>query len=325
MENSADTIDYVEIYVTDLESAVQSWINDYGFAAVGTAGSDALGYRSVALRLGSITLVLTMGISPDHPASDYVAVHGDGVGNIALHLADPPSETRSVQAFGDVIHTLVEHQPGLPPGFAPLASTQTEGADIALIEIDHIAVCLGIGDLNPTVEYYENELGFREIFAERIVVGSQAMNSKVVQSPGRGVTLTLIEPDASADPGQIDDFLKNHNGAGVQHLAFSTADAVRTVRALTSRGVRFLSAPGVYYDLLGKRIKVRGHALDDLRETNLLADEDHGGQLFQIFTASTHPRRTLFFEIIERQGASTFGSSNIKALYEAVEMERARR
>jgi 4-hydroxyphenylpyruvate dioxygenase-like putative hemolysin len=231
MENSADTIDYVEIYVTDLESAVQSWINDYGFAAVGTAGSDDLGYRSVALRLGSITLVLTMGISPDHPASDYVAVHGDGVGNIALHLADPPSETRSVRAFGDVIHTLVEHQPGLPPGFAPLASTQTEPADIALIEIDHIAVCLGIGDLNPTVEYYENELGFREIFAERIVVGSQAMNSKVVQSPGRGITLTLIEPDASADPGQIDDFLKNHNGAGVQHLAFSTADAVRTVRA----------------------------------------------------------------------------------------------
>ena len=193
---------------------------------------------------------------------------------------------------------------------------------MGLLGIDHFAVCLNAGDLGPTVAFYERALGFRQIFEEHIVVGAQAMNSTVVQSASGAVTLTLIEPDRRADPGQIDDFLKEHHGAGVQHIAFNSDDAVRAVKALSRRGVEFLKTPEAYYNMLGERITLETHTLDALRATNVLADEDHGGQLFQIFTASTHPRRTLFFEVIERQGAKTFGSSNIKALYEAVELER---
>ncbi|MFH8407396.1 4-hydroxyphenylpyruvate dioxygenase [Streptomyces sp. NPDC018019] len=343
-------IDHIEMYVEDLDAAAFTWVDKYAFTVVGTGGS--ADHRSIALRHGTITLVLTMATSDRHPASVYVADHGDGVADIALRTADVEGAfaravaggarplhrpvrnggrgagvTATVSGFGDVVHTFVqrapEEGPGLPVGFEPtLKSGQPVPSEVGLLELDHIAVCLNNGDLAGTVEFYRRALGFREIFEEHIVVGAQAMDSKVVQSPTGRATLTLIEPDTTADPGQIDDFLKSHHGAGVQHLAFSCDDAVHAVRTLAGRGVEFLSTPGAYYDLLGARISLSDHSLEDLRSTNLLADQDHGGQLFQIFTASAHPRRTIFYEIIERQGAETFGSSNIKALYEAVELEK---
>ncbi|HWC82836.1 MAG TPA: 4-hydroxyphenylpyruvate dioxygenase [Pseudonocardiaceae bacterium] len=352
MLTTNEAIDYVEFYVDDLETKTRTWVDGYGFSVIGTGGSAGQGFRSVALRHGSITLVLTEGIAPGHPASGYVLTHGDGVAKIALRTPDVPTAfvtavrngatalgpvaedsyggpTADIAAFGDVVHTLVQRSPaagpGLPPGFEPVAATgETGPAGIGFLEIDHIAVCVNAGELDPTVEYYVRSLGFREIFREHIEVGTQAMNSKVVQSASGTITLTLLEPDLSADPGQIDDFLKNHQGSGVQHLAFATNDAVRAVSALTERGVEFLAAPAAYYDLLAERMAVKDHGIDDLRRANLLADEDHGGQLFQVFTASTHPQHTLFFEVIERKGARTFGSGNIKALYEAVELDRTR-
>ncbi|MEO3750986.1 4-hydroxyphenylpyruvate dioxygenase [Streptomyces sp. B6B3] len=349
-----EAIDYVEIYVGDLEAETRAWVDGYGFRVVGTGGAPEVGFRSVALRHGSITLVLTQGIAPEHPATRYVARHGDGVADIAIrvpdvmtalgaalaggatphgelvrHEGDGPRATAAVGAFGDVVHSLVQRRAGgglgLPPGMVPVDGAGGGDAedDIGLIEVDHIAVCLETGTLDATVAYYVEALSFREIFAEDIFVGTQAMRSKVVQSASGTVTLTLIEPFEGKDPGQIDAFLERHGGAGVQHLAFSTDDAVHAVGELSSRGVGFLQAPAAYYGLLGERMSLKNHSLEELSSTNLLADEDHGGQLFQVFTSSTHPRRTLFFEIIERQGAETFGSSNIKALYEAVELERA--
>ncbi|AZM57015.1 4-hydroxyphenylpyruvate dioxygenase [Streptomyces sp. WAC 01529] len=346
------SIDYVEMYVEDLERATASWVDGYSFTVVGTSTSAE--QRGVALRQGQITLVLTQATSDQHPGSAYVAAHGDGVADIALRTADPeaafhaalargalahrsperhsgdgPAVTAALCGFGDVVHTLVRRAPGegpgLPVGYVPAPATGGEpAADAGLLELDHIAVCLQAGDLAPMVDYYRDALGFRDIFQERITVGAQAMESTAVQSPSGTVTLTLIEPDTSAASGQIDEFLKSHQGAGVQHLAFSAADAVESVRALSGRGVGFLRTPSSYYDLLGRRVSLSAERLEDLRATNVLAAEDHDGQLFQIFTASAHPRGTLFFEIIERQGAETFGSANIKALYEAVELERTK-
>ena len=338
-------IDYVEMYVENLEVATFTWIDKYAFAVAATGR--AADHRSVTLRQGPIRLVLTEPTSDRHPAAAYLQTHGDGVADIALRTPDVtaafeaavrggaavvrepvrvdgagpdgPIVTATIGGFGDVVHTLVP-----AGGTAPAEPEFTgwRGGDVDLLGIDHFAVCLNAGDLGPTVAFYERAFGFRQIFEEHIVVGRQAMNSTVVQSASGAVTLTLIEPDSNADPGQIDEFLKAHQGAGVQHIAFNAADAVGTVRALSGRGVEFLKTPGTYYDMLGERIELETHTLDDLRSTNVLADEDHGGQLFQIFAASTHPRHTIFFEIIERQGAGTFGSSNIKALYEAVELER---
>ncbi|MGW2299334.1 4-hydroxyphenylpyruvate dioxygenase [Streptomyces violaceorubidus] len=350
-------LDHVELYVSDLDRKTGQWVEDYGFTVAGTAGSESEGFRSVALRQGRIVLVLTEGTGEEHPAAAYVHTHGDGVARIAMRTADvagayahavahgarplvEPSRlpgtgvvaTATVSGFGDVDHTLVQRHEddadGLPAGFVAVAPAAVPDAGAAgspaLLEVDHFAVCVTIGELDPVIAHYRRAFGFEEIFEERIVVGTQAMLSKVVQSRSGDVTFTVIQPDPDADPGQIDEFLKNHDGSGVQHIAFRSEDAAGSVRTLAERGVEFLTTPGTYYELLGRRVKLRRHGLDALRELNILVDEDHGGQLYQIFTRSTHARRTLFFEIIERLGAETFGSSNIKALYEAVELERSR-
>jgi 4-hydroxymandelate synthase len=236
-------------------------------------------------------------------------------------LTDPPSSPVRFAAFGDVAHTFV--RPGeLAARFTPVTPV---GDGLALLDVlDHVAVCVPAEDLEPTVWFYQRALGFRQIFEEYIEVGEQAMNSQVVQSPSAGVTLTILAPDTSRVPGQIDEFLRAHDGAGVQHLALRTDDIAGSVRTLGERGVGFLSTPGSYYDELERRLGHIGLPVDTLRELNVLVDQDNEGELFQIFAQSTHPRRTFFFEIIERRDALTFGSANIKALYEAVERGRTR-
>jgi 4-hydroxymandelate synthase len=187
--------------------------------------------------------------------------------------------------------------------------------------IDHLAICVPDQQLQSTSEFYQRVYGFSEIFTEYIEVAGQGMHSVVVQSPSGQVTFTLIEPDTSRRSGQIDDFLQWHAGAGVQHVALITDDIVSTVDRLGGRGVRFLTTPAAYYQSLEARVGSVAAPIEELRRLGILVDRDHWGQLLQIFTESTHVRRTLFIEVIERRGARTFGSGNIKALYEAKERE----
>jgi 4-hydroxymandelate synthase len=343
-------LDHVVMYVGDLDREVAAWRDVYGFTVAGTAGSAGDGYRGVALRQERIQLVLVQATGDDHPAAAYVHSHGDGVADIVLRTDDVTAAfahlmangarplvrphrvdgrvTATVSGFGDVVHTLVERPADvpadLPLGFRSVTAPTEPGERPDLGTVDHLAICVPVGELAETVEYYRRALGFRQVFEERVVVGTQAMLSRVVQSRFGDVTFTVIQPDPDAEPGQIDEFLKNHGGAGVQHIAFSSPDAVRSVRVLGERGVGFLTTPDTYYELLGGRMALRRHRLTELNELGLLVDEDHGGQLYQIFTRTTHPRRTLFFEVIERLGAETFGSANIRALYEAVELARLR-
>ncbi|PKV83183.1 4-hydroxyphenylpyruvate dioxygenase [Streptomyces sp. TLI_146] len=336
-------ISHVEHYVADLTAAAAELTEAYGFRPVARAASAEA--ESLALRQGRITLVLTQARSPRHRGAEYVLAHGDGVADIALTVADVPAafdeavsrgavplavpgrhedgrSTAVIAGFGDVVHTLVEPgRDGLPPGFTALADAPAPEGEL-LDELDHFAICLLPGELERTVEFYTRVLGFRMIFGELIKVGAQAMDSKVVQSATGEVTLTLIQPDTSAQPGQIDRFLAEHGGSGVQHLAFAARDVVHAVGTLRERGVEFLSVPDTYYAMLADRLELTRHTIGELHGLHVLVDEDHDGQLFQIFTRSTHPRRTLFHEVIERFGARTFGNGNIKALYEAVEAER---
>jgi 4-hydroxymandelate synthase len=343
-------IDHIEFYVADLSEARKVFAEGYGFDtyATGTAGPDGSVLRTLALGRGEIRLLLTEASGADHASSAYVEQHGDGVAAIALGTADArvtfaeairrgavpvgnPAEhdgvvTASIMAFGDVVHKFVQRPTDANRRILPW---QTPGPTVpaafepGLRAVDHVAVCLEAGRLDPTVRFYADVLGFRTIFEERISVGAQAMNSKVVQSASGAVTLTMLEPDLTGDPGQIDDFIKNHGGPGIQHIAFSTSDIVRSVRSMNEEGVAFLNSPGTYYALLSQRLGLSRHSVDELQDLGVLVDEDHDGQLFQIFTRSVHSRSTLFMEIIERAGASTFGSGNIKALYEAVELQRS--
>jgi 4-hydroxymandelate synthase len=345
-------IDHVEMYVGDARQTAYFLCTAFGFRICGQGGPETglAGQRSLLLRQGGVAILLTSGLAADHPASEYVARHGDGVAVIAFGVSDaaqvyadavaggaasiaPPAEhhhgdttvrTAAVSGFGDVVHRLVERH-GSPreflPGAIDMIAEDPEAGDDLLRLIDHAAICLPAGTLDTTVNFYRRAFGFEQIFQEYIEVGEQGMDSKVVQSPSGGVTFTLIQPDTTRHPGQIDDFLTWHGGAGVQHLAFLTSDIVRAVRTFAQRGVGFAVTPASYYDVLEQRVGPLDVPLAALREVGVLVDSDHWGQMFQIFTQSMHIRRTLFLELIERHGARTFGSSNIKALYEAKERE----
>lgn len=344
-------IDHIHFYVKDIAAAADWLTGGYGFTvyATGNMRDSATAFRSVGLGKERIRLVLTQAASGGHPAAGYTERHGDGVADIAFGVVDattafeaavrrgakpvsPPTRhgeitTAAILGFGDTTHTFVQRPAAADervlPSLIPVAG-DVSGPDTGLREVDHFAVCVDAGQLDRTVQFYADVLDFRLLFGERIVVGDQAMTTKAVQSASGAVTLTLIEPDTSRAPGHIDSFLASHGSAGVQHIAFATEDIVRTISSLESRGIEFLHTPASYYGLLVERIRLSKHSADALQAHNILVDEDHYGQLFQIFSKSVHPRETFFFEIIERVGARTFGNGNIKALYEAVELQRSR-
>lgn len=335
---------YTEFHVRDAIGAAAEFAARHGLAA----GEPATfgGVTSVVLGPAAGTVVFTSSQVESNAVADYVARHGDGVADIALATPDvraafaaavergavpiaaPAPSPRhggvlaaTIGGFGDMVHTLLEPTgPEAPvPGHRPVAPEGTAG----LLDTDHFAVCVPEGELGRWVDHYRTVLDFESIFAERVLVGEQAMNSEVVQNAAGDVTFTILEPDSTAAAGQIDDFIARHGGAGVQHVAFRTDDIVSSVRRLRENGVEFLPIPGAYYEALPTRLIPIGHTIGELRELGVLADTDHAGQLFQIFARSTHPRHTFFVEVIERMGARLFGSGNIKALYSAVAQEQA--
>jgi 4-hydroxymandelate synthase len=345
-------IDHIEFYVNDARRSAAVLCDGYGFQVAGHGGPNTglPGQESLLVRQGRIQFLLTSGLQHAHPAAAYVRRHGDGVAAVAIRTDDaaeafaaavaggaealtPPRlaaggdssvRTASVLGFGDVAHRFVERSgPGdeFAPGTMEMLAAGPPGEAMFDV-VDHLAVCLPGGGLAPALERYATAFGLNRIFDERIDVGGQTMISTVVQDPGGHVTFTLIEPDLTREPGQIDDFLRAHDGAGVQHVALRTADIISAVGTLSGRGVQFLTSPGEYYAALGGRLGSLGIGVDQLRTWNVLADTDSGGQMFQIFARSVHERHTFFYELIERRGALTFGSQNIRALYEALEAER---
>ena len=357
------SIDHIEFYVGDAIATTQSLCSVYGFRVYGRGGPETglPGQRSVLLGQGAIRILLTSGLDDEHPASQFVARHGDGVAVIgfrtdgaayadavaagATSIGQPRSwendkarvVTAEIEGFGEVVYRLVERH-GLDAEFLPgaivmepRAAAETAAAGVGaggvagdlLTRIDHVALCVPAGELAPTVAFHEQVLGFTVIFQEYVEVGAQGMISKVVQSPPGGATFTIIEPDQNRQAGQIDDFLAWHGGAGVQHLAFLTEDIVHAVRTFTERGAGFAATPSSYYDMLGARLGTTEIPVEALRPLGILVDRDHWGQMYQIFAKSTHIRRTYFHELIERRGARTFGMSNIPALYAAKDRELA--
>lgn len=343
-------LSHVHMYVGDASQAAFYYCRAFGFHVLAeSADGQGSARRSVLLAQGAIRLLLTSATDPEDSVARYVAVHGDGVADIAIAVPDvakafdsavergarpilePLTRTgpagtvlsAAVGGFGDVIHTLVEQDAPMPdPGLVLTGHVPAEPGAELLQSVDHFAVCVPVGELDKTVSQYEQVFGFEEAYEEYIEVGQQAMLSKVVRDPVSGITFTVIEPDPTRASGQIDDFLRRHGGGGVQHVAFGTPDIGTAVRRLSERGVEFLDVPAAYYDKVQERVGDLGPELEHLRNGRILADRDDGGLLLQIFTRSPYARRTLFLELIERRGARTFGSNNIKGLYEAVAREQ---
>ncbi|SDJ97358.1 4-hydroxymandelate synthase [Actinopolyspora mzabensis] len=334
-------LDHILFYVGNTDRAERYFTEELGFERgpfTRPTPTDE-GVRTVELGDDRVRLVLSEPLVRDHPATTYVDHHGDGVADIALRvpdttaafaeavrrgarpLAEPATAegmtTASIAGIGDVTHTFVAHAKGPDEVSVPFSAEHGK-----LLSVDHFAVCVEHGHIDATVDFYRQVLDFELLFSEKVVVGDQAMTTKVVQSRSGSVTLTLVEPDTSREPGHIDDFLKQHDGPGVQHIAFGTEDIVEAISALRERGVEFMATPDSYYDELPARIRPHRYSVEEMRDHGVLVDEDHDGQLYQIFTRSAHPRGTLFLEIIERFGARSFGSGNITALYEAAERQR---
>jgi len=329
-------IAYLEFSAEDHASTVDYFAGSLGF--VETAICKTPGSTSTLLCQGTIWLVVSSGAA--HAA--FLERHGDGISDIAFSCSDVPAAIEramsagarrlgpsTLSGFGGVRHTLVPPKPNTAAGhtfpderlWTPVPA-RSGGCEGFVRGLDHIAVLVEAGTLYDTVRYYEDGFGFKQYSSEYVEVGAQAMDSVVVRSGSGRSTFTIIEPDAGREAGQVDGFLRRNGGAGVQHLAFDVEHIVTAVREYRERGVEFLTTPDAYYAMLTGRVGHLGEFVMDLRDTDVLADRDEWGYLLQLFTRSPLPRNTIFYELIQRNGAKGFGSANIRALYESVERER---
>lgn len=351
--------DYLEFYVGNARQAAYYYQSAFGFQIIGYRGLET-GHRettSFLLQQDKIRLVLTSALVPDHPVADHVKQHGDGVRDIALWVDDarasfaatvergatPVREPEvltddagevvlaSIATYGDTIHTFVERRnySGLfLPGFTAWRSEFWSPAPIGLKYVDHCVGNVELGDMNKFVAFYADVMGFKQLVSfddKDISTDYTALMSKVMSNGNERIKFPINEPAEGKKKSQIEEYLDFYQGAGVQHIALATDDIVTTVRALRARGVQFLYVPTTYYDDLQARVGPIDEDLEALKELGILVDRDDEGYLLQIFTKPVNDRPTLFYEIIQRKGARSFGKGNFKALFEAIEREQALR
>ncbi len=331
---AAQDIEYVELYTSDMTSAVDYFVSSFGFTKM--AESVDVGTRSLLLRHGTVQLIVTAGLGTE----EFIEAHGDGIADIAFGCDDPVRTCERavaagaslissapgqlvVSGFGDTRHTLVARSAGtsLPSDrpWTPASEASARPGRIWLL--DHVAILVEGGTLADYADFCTEAFGLARYSGEYIEIGEQAIDSIVVRSPSGGITFTILEQDHSKKPGQVDGFISRYSGPGVQHLAFLVDDIVSAVHEFRGLGIEFLRSPGAYYDMLANRLPGIKVEIADLRATNVLADRDEWGYLLQLFTRSPYQRNTLFYELVQRRGARGFGISNIRALYEAVERD----
>ncbi|MFN2565593.1 MAG: 4-hydroxyphenylpyruvate dioxygenase [Gemmatimonadaceae bacterium] len=350
--------DYIEFYVGNAKQASHYYRAAFGFQLVAYRGPET-GTRdraSYVLQQGKIRFVLTTALAPSGDVADHVARHGDGVKDLALWVDDareafaravergatPVEEPRvlrdeqgevvmaAIRTYGETIHSLVErgkYRGTFMPGFKPVAP-RFAPAPVGLTYVDHCVGNVELGKMNEWVSFYERVMGFKNLISfddKDISTEYSALMSKVVSNGNERVKFPINEPAKGRKKSQIDEYLEFYRGPGVQHMALATDDIITTVAALRDRGVEFLTVPTTYYEELQGRVGRIDEPLDRLQELGILVDRDPDGYLLQIFTKPVQDRPTVFYEIIQRKGARSFGKGNFKALFEAIEREQAAR
>ncbi|MBN3582177.1 4-hydroxyphenylpyruvate dioxygenase [Algoriphagus aestuarii] len=347
--------DYVEMYVGNAKQSALFYQYAFGFELIAYAGPET-GIKdraSYVLKQDKIRLVLTSPLQSDHEISAHVTKHGDGVKVLALWVDDAEKswnettkrgavsvsspitvkdangevKTASIKTYGDTIHTFVErknYKGVFLPGYVPRKSTY-QSESIGLKYIDHCVGNVELGEMNRWVKYYEDVMGFKLLITfddKDISTVYSALMSKVVSNGNGYIKFPINEPAEGKKKSQIEEYLDFYNGPGVQHMAIATDDIIHTVSELRKRGIEFLEVPASYYDDLLDRVGKIDEDLQPLKNLNILVDRDEEGYLLQIFTKPIQDRPTLFFEIIQRKGAKSFGKGNFKALFEAIEREQ---
>jgi 4-hydroxyphenylpyruvate dioxygenase len=213
------------------------------------------------------------------------------------------------------------------PGFQPWKSHYNP-TETGLLYVDHCVGNVGWNQMNPWVKFYQEVMGFKNILSfddNDISTEYSALMSKVMSNGNGYVKFPINEPAEGKKKSQVEEYLDFYDGEGVQHVAIATHDIVKTVTALRDRGIEFLQVPKSYYDEVLNRVGHIDEDLAPLRELGILIDRDDEGYLLQIFSKPLEDRPTLFFEIIQRKGAKSFGKGNFKALFESLEREQAAR
>jgi 4-hydroxyphenylpyruvate dioxygenase len=347
--------DYVRLHVGNAYQTMHFLRSSFGFTPVAYSGLEtgARDQVSYVLAQGSIRVIVTSPLDPSGAIAEEIKVHGDAVKEIAFTVKDaaeafhqallggagPVGEplvqedqwgsvvVASVQACADLTYSFVQradYRGSFLPKYRAIPGAGQVNLD-HLLELDHVALSFPPGELDKSVEAYKAVLGLEVAHEENIVTQYSAMNSKVVQNSSGTVRFPMMEPGQGQRKSQIEEYLKYNHGPGVQHLAFSCKDIVQTVRAFGNAGVEFLKTPQTYYDVLSARVGTIHQDVEVLRGLNVLVDRDEWGHLLQIFTKPISGRPTLFFELIQREGARGFGSGNIRALFDAVEREQRSR
>jgi 4-hydroxyphenylpyruvate dioxygenase len=350
--------DYVEFYVGNAKQAAHFYKTAFGFQSLAYAGPET-GIKdraSYAVRQNKLTLVFTTPLRPGNSMADHIAKHGDGIKVLALRVNDATNaweETTKrggvsclepqtlkdengevvvsgINTYGETIHLFIErknYRGAFLPGFREWKSHYNPPST-GLLYVDHCVGNVGWNQMNKWVKFYEDVMGFRNILTfddKDISTEYSALMSKVMSTGNGFVKFPINEPAEGKKKSQVEEYLEFYNGEGCQHVAMATANIVETVADLQNRGVEFLKVPTSYYDELQDRVGKIDEDIESLKELGILVDRDDEGYLLQIFTKPVEDRPTLFFEIIQRKGAKSFGKGNFKALFEAIEREQEAR
>ncbi len=347
--------DYVELYVSNAKQAAHFYKTAFGFQDLAYAGLETgmKDHESYVVVQDKIRLVLTSPLKSGTQIGAHIEKHGDGVKVVALwvpdatyayeeaikrgakHYMSPQIEEDStgkvvrsgIYTYGETVHIFVErneYEGVFLPGFKSWESSY-HPSPIGLQYIDHMVGNVELGEMMTWCNFYKDVLGFAQIVSfddKDISTDYTALMSKVMSNGNGRIKFPINEPADGKKKSQIEEYLDFYEGPGVQHIAVATDDVISTVRELTARGVEFLRVPDTYYDVLLDRVGEIDEDLAPLRELGILVDRDDEGYLLQIFTKPIGPRPTLFFEIIQRKGATSFGKGNFKALFEAIEREQ---
>ncbi len=350
--------DYVELYVGNTKQVAHFYKTTMGFQSLAYAGLET-GVKdraSYVIVQDKIRLVLTTPMPGNDEIAEHIKKHGDGVKVIALWVGDATKaweETTKrgaksffeprvekdeygevvrsgIHTYGDTVHIFVErnnYNGVFLPGYQKWESHYNP-EPVGLRYIDHMVGNVGWGEMNKWAKFYEEVMGFANLITfddKDISTEYTALMSKVMTNGNGRIKFPINEPAKGLKKSQIEEYLDYYDGPGCQHIAVATNDIIHTVSEMTKRGIEFLYVPGSYYDTVLDRVGKIEEDLEELKKLGIMVDRDDEGYLLQIFTKPLEDRPTLFFEIIQRKGAQSFGKGNFKALFESIEAEQARR
>ena len=353
-----NSFDHCELYVGNAKQAAHYYKNVLGFQPVGYMGLETGNREKVSyvMKQNQVQFVLSSPLISGTQIGQHIDKHGDGIKDVSFSVdnaenAWKETTTRgaksvskpkmieddkgeavvaTIKTYGDTTHTFVErnnYNGVFLPGYVEMESDITTDS-VGIIHIDHVVGNQPDGIMQPVCDFYEKIFGWHRFWSvddKDLSTEYSSLRSIVMANENEKIKMPINEPADGLKKSQIQEFVDYYKGAGVQHVALSTKNIIKTVKKLRSNGIEFLPTPTSYYDTLTERVGYLQEDINILAELGILVDSDDNGYMLQIFTKPIQDRPTLFYEIIQRKGSNSFGKGNFRALFESIEREQALR